>query len=47
MTKQVAAVSIPWLLHLLWIGELSLSAESEIRLLGQRIEKRGVGLKHL
>ena len=38
---------LPWLLHLLWTGEVSFPAEREIRLLGQRTEKRGIGLKYL
>lgn len=46
LMEQVAAVSIRWLLQL-WTRGFSLPAESEIRLLGQRTEKRGVGLKHL
>lgn len=47
LMEQVVAVSIRWLLRLLWTRGFSLPAESEIRLLGQRTEKRGVGLKHL
>lgn len=38
--EQMAAVSIPWLLHLLWIGEVSLPADGEISFLVKGLRKR-------